>query len=181
MSLAGASVSMLKKLLEQIVKGEEPKLDLSEEMINSIAGLWLLNRYSLEKGITRHDIMSSIVSNFVPPVLKPFNAVFSDTWHAFEYMLGTRKDLTYKTMQHIPVVGKPLYNITPERGQTEHRILRKEISDAIEDRDIELARKLVNRYNQDAKKYQVKRLSIGDLVRDYREKEANRKKELMRR
>jgi hypothetical protein len=122
LGLAGAGTDALK----DIILGRNLE-SLPDSVINNIMNLLFLNRYSLERGLDQKKPISTLIANNVmlPPV-RAVDDLVVDVWKS------AQGDFSYRSMAHIPMFGRIVFDYTPLGEQAEGKRMRAEILDLAE-------------------------------------------------
>lgn len=117
LGLAGAGTDAIK----DIILGRNLE-SLPDSIINNIMNLLFLNRYSLERGLDQKKPISTLVANniMLPPMRAADDLVY-DVWSSVQ------GDFSYRSMAHVPMFGRILFDYTPLGEQAEGKRMRAEI------------------------------------------------------
>jgi hypothetical protein len=153
--IANASIDELKDWMQG---KEEP---FSDNVINNMLKLFMVNRYSLDK-VADRGIGDILTEQVTPPILRPINDLTKDIFNLFP---GGDKP-TYKSLANIPslpiggLIGSPLrvggrlaYKWTPEgRERTKNSVKRSIRDDIRKGKSTNSIRKRIYLYNKNLPK-----------------------------
>jgi hypothetical protein len=122
LAAAGAGTDELKN----IILGREGE-SLPDAVVSNLMDLLFMNRYSLESGITKGKPFTTLLTNNVLPPTRLADDIINDVWKT------SQGDFSYKTMSHVPLVGRISYEYSPLGRQAETKRVRRAIMELASD------------------------------------------------
>ena len=145
LTLSGASADELKDWIQ----GKDRPL--SDHVNENLLKIFFLSRYSLDKGF-REGMSATILKDVLMPPTGYIDTPIADisNW--------VKGESSYKTLQQVPVIGKVLWQWTPDGREKELGLRKKYINEQIRgtvtgDTEWSTIRKLIKDYNQEVIKW----------------------------
>jgi hypothetical protein len=158
LTLAGAGTDEIKDFM----LGRESRI--SDNIVDNLLQLALINRYSLEKGLRNGQLIETIVQGHMPPFRFASDFVV-------DMVNSAKGEPTYRTMKNFPLAGSFVYARTPEgRKRTldsERKRILKDIRKSVSG-DISMGevRKRINKFNRKARRVEdVDLISLDSISR----------------
>ena len=125
---------------------------ISDHVVDNLLKIGFMSRYTIDKGFREGPVETFIKDVVTPPGLSLLDPLLRDLHH----LVSPDTEATYKMLSQVPVIGKFLYNYSPEgsekRQASEKRKIYKGIRDLAKkgERISTDLRKRVNAYNKEA-------------------------------
>ena len=116
LALAGAGADEIKDFMNG---RDDP---FSDHVASNFVGLFLLNRYGIDKGFKQDAIFESVIHGLLPPVSLPSNILADVAAVALD-----DKEFKGKTAQHLPFIGRMYYSRTDAAQESYLKRRRNEI------------------------------------------------------
>lgn len=162
-AMAGAGTDELKDLL----RGKDS--DFNDNVWDNVIQLFMINKFSLEKGIQGDSLITSVVHNLIPPFR------WADNFWADATSPFTDKDFKFKSLNNVPLVGSWAYSWSPQGQETSWTQYKRDISEEIKENkkagrgafagDVERKMNTLRKAAPDLK------MSRSDVMKTYKRKE----------